>query len=98
MICSTLPLSSSTRVATDNRLMAWEYNSLSDSLRSSRLCNCEARRRCGRKLAHTARSCAEKLGARLGRVMRKRSLPPSGVEMSANIRWYTSWGSQNVLK
>ena len=85
LTCNTLPLSSSTRVATDKRLMAWEYSSLSDSLRSRRLCNCKARRRCGRNIAHSVRSCGEKLGERLGRVMRKRTLPPSGVEMSAPI-------------
>ena len=34
--------------------MAWAYNSLIDSLRSSRLCKCRARRKCGRKLLHSA--------------------------------------------
>ncbi|MNP53552.1 hypothetical protein D3C76_1480390 [compost metagenome] len=74
-------------VATDKRLMAWEYSSLMDSLRSSRLCTCMARRRCGRNISQRVRSAAENFGALFGRVMRKRSLPPSGVEMSAPMTW-----------
>ena len=59
---------------------------------------CRARRKCGKNMLHNARSEAENAGEDLGRVMRKRSLPPSGVEISAPITWYTFCGPQYALK
>ncbi|MCY1185031.1 hypothetical protein D9M73_257770 [compost metagenome] len=76
-------------VATDRRPMAWEYRLPSDSLRSSSEYMCIARRRCGRNSSHMARSVSEKPGIDLGRLMRKRKVPPSGVEMFAPRVWNT---------
>ncbi|MOA26720.1 hypothetical protein D3C78_1475340 [compost metagenome] len=50
---------------------------------------CIARRRCGRNSSHMARSVSEKPGIDLGRLMRKRKVPPSGVEMFAPRVWNT---------
>ncbi|MOA30033.1 hypothetical protein D3C78_1510820 [compost metagenome] len=79
-------------VATDRRLIAWEYRVPIDWLRSSWLCMLRARRRCGRISSHRARSRAENFAADSGRVMRKRSLPESGVAMSTPMTWNTPFG------
>ncbi|MNY29184.1 hypothetical protein D3C86_1632120 [compost metagenome] len=77
------------------RLIVCEYKLPSDSLRSSSECMCRARRKCGKSMAHMSRSTWEKRAWPRGRLIRKRTVLPSGMRMSAPSIWWQSWGWQN---